>query len=120
KKRWNPYRSDIVRVKGRPLQEVDELIRKNPEYGEIVCCCKTVSKAEVVKAIERMKKIGVKTVTIDGIKFRTRAGLGMCQGSFCRWRVALLISQYVGVSLHEVVVKNDTYGIGEVKVLLNQ
>lgn len=118
KKHWNPYRSDIVRVKDRSLQEVDELIRKNPDYGEIICYCKTVSKAEVIEAIERMKRAGIKTITIDGIKFRTRAGLGMCQGSFCRWRIALLISQYTGVPLHQVVVKKDLYGVGEVKALL--
>ena len=65
-----------------------------------------------------MKKIGIKTITVDGVKFRTYAGMGMCQGSFCRWRIALLISQYTNTPLDKVLVKKATYGIGDVKVLL--
>jgi len=118
KKRWNPYRKDITRLKGKTLSEIDELIKKNPDYGEILCYCKMVSKAEVIEAIERMKKIGIKTITVDGVKFRTYAGMGMCQGSFCRWRIALLISQYTNTPLDKVLVKKATYGIGDVKVLL--
>ncbi|MEM0031190.1 MAG: NAD(P)/FAD-dependent oxidoreductase, partial [Desulfurococcaceae archaeon] len=36
KNNWNPYRRDITRVNNRSLSEIDELIRKNPNYGEIV------------------------------------------------------------------------------------
>ena len=118
RRRWNPYRRDIVRVSGRPLSEVDELVRADPGYGEIVCRCRMVSRAEVLEAIRRMRRIGVRTITVDGVKFRTRAGMGWCQGSFCRWRIALIISQVTGMPLHEVVVKRGRYGIGDVKILL--
>jgi len=118
KKNWNPYRKDIVRLRHKPLNEVDELIKKNPSYGEILCYCRMVSKAEVIEAIERMKKIGIKTITFDGIKFRAYSGKGKCQGSFCRWRIALLISQYTGISLDKVIIRKVPYGIGEVKILL--
>jgi len=118
KRKWNPYRSDIAKVGHMSLREADKLISENPDYGEIVCYCKTVSKAEILEAIKRMKKIGLKTVTLDGIKFRTGAGLGTCQGSFCRCRIALLISKYMDIPLYKVVVKKKPYGIGEVKELL--
>ncbi len=118
KRNWNPYRRGIVGLNGSSLHEIDELIKKNPDYGEVLCYCKMVSKAEILEAVERMKKIGVKTITIDGVKFRTCAGMGRCQGSFCRWRIALLISQYTNTPLDKVVVKKATYGIGDVKVLL--
>jgi len=117
---WNPYRRDIVRLANKSLHHIDSLIRKKPHYGEIICYCKLVSKAEVLEAIERMRKIGIKTITIDGIKHRTRAGFGRCQGAFCRWRIALLISEYAQIPLHEIIVKKSSYGIGDVKVLLRE
>ncbi len=117
RRRWNPHRRGITRVAGRPLRQVDELVRANPGYGEVVCQCEMVSKAEVLEAMERIRRIGAR-ITIDGIKLRTRAGMGWCQGSFCRWRIALIISQATGVPLHEVVVKRGRYGIGDVKILL--
>ncbi|MCS7139379.1 MAG: NAD(P)/FAD-dependent oxidoreductase [Candidatus Nezhaarchaeota archaeon] len=120
KKHWNPYRKDITRVRGKTLDELDLLIAKNPCYGEVICCCKMVTKAEVLEAIKRMRGIGIKTITLDGLKFRTHSGFGKCQGSFCRWRVALIVSQQLNLPYHEVVVKKDRYGVGDVKVLLRQ
>jgi len=120
KKNWNPYRRGITRLRGRTLEQIDELVKKNPDYGEVICYCRMVSKAEIVEAVERMKRIGVKTVTFDGVKFRTLVGTGRCQGSFCRWRVALIISQLTGVPLDKVVIKRSTYGIGDVKALLKE
>jgi glycerol-3-phosphate dehydrogenase len=117
KSSWNPYRRDITRLSNRPLGEVDELIKKNPDYGEIVCYCKGVSKAEILEAIDRMKKIGIKTITLDGIKFRTYAGFGTCQGSFCRWRIAKIVSEKLGIPYYDVAVKGSRYGIGDVKTL---
>jgi len=118
KKGWNPYREDIVRVRHLSLNQIDELISKNPDYGEIICYCRMVSKAEIIEAIERMKKIGIKTITFDGIKFRAYVGKGKCQGAFCMWRTALLISQNTGIPLHQVVIKKAPMGVGDVKVLL--
>lgn len=118
KEKWNPFRKDIVRVRNRSIEEIDRLVETNPDYGEILCYCRMVSKAEVIEAMKRMKAIGVKTITVDGIKFRTYAGMGKCQGSFCRWRVALLVSKYTGVPLESVVVKRGSYGVGDVKLLL--
>jgi glycerol-3-phosphate dehydrogenase len=120
KQKWIPYRSDIKRVSKLELRELDDLISKNPLYGEIVCYCKMVSKAEVVEAIERMRRIGVRTITLDGLKFRVYAGFGKCQGSFCRWRLAQIVSQVSGKPLHEVIIKKSTYGLGEIKSLWHE
>ncbi|WP_434731280.1 NAD(P)/FAD-dependent oxidoreductase [Thermogladius sp. KZ2Tp1] len=115
KRNWRPVRQDITRVRGRSLQELDELIKKNPDYGEIVCYCKFVSKAEVAEAVERMRRIGVKTVTLDGLKFRVYVGFGKCQGSLCRARVAKIVSELTGVEVKDVVVKYSSLGVGDVK-----
>lgn len=117
---WNPYRHDITRLSGKSLSEIDDLIRKNPDYGEIVCYCKMVSKAEVLEAIDRMMKIGIKTITLDGLKFRIYTGFGKCQGSFCRWRVAKVVSDKLGIPYYDVVVKKSSYGIGEIKILWSE
>jgi glycerol-3-phosphate dehydrogenase len=114
---WNPRRRGIERLAGRSLKEVDEKVRANPDYGEIVCYCKMVSKGEVLEAIERIKRIGARP-TIDGVKFRVQAGFGRCQGSFCRWRVALLIAQSTGQPLHAVLAGKGVYAVGDVKLLL--
>ncbi len=118
KEKWNPHRKRIVLLRERHIQEIDDLIKKNPDYGEILCYCKTVSKAEILEAIERIKKIGAKP-TLDGIKFRTGALLGRCQGSFCRWRIALLISEYLRIRLDEIYVKKAPYVMySDIKSLL--
>jgi glycerol-3-phosphate dehydrogenase len=64
-----------------------------------------------------MKKIGVKTITLDGLKFRAYVGFGKCQGSFCRPRIARIVSEALGVPLKDVVVKKAAYGVGDVKPL---
>lgn len=114
---WNPRRRGIERLAGRSLKEVNEKVRANPDYGEIVCYCKMVSKGEVLEAIERIRRIGARP-TIDGVKFRVQAGFGRCQGSFCRWRVALLIAQSTGQPLHAVLAGKGVYAVGDVKLLL--
>lgn len=114
---WNPRRRGIAKLAGRSLGEIDEMVRSNPDYGEIVCYCKMVSKAEVLEAIERIRRIGCRP-TLDGVKFRVLTGFGRCQGSFCRWRVALLIAQATGQPLHTVPVGRGAYVVGDVKLLL--
>jgi len=116
---WKPYRKGFPRVHGKSLQEVDELIKSNQDYGEIICYCREVSKAEIIEAVNRIKYIGSQ-VTLDGIKFRTKAGFGRCQGSFCRWRIAELVSRLEGIKMHEVIVKRGEYGVGDVKKLLRE
>jgi len=119
KERWNPFRKDIVRLRNRTLEEIDRLIQLNPDYGEVICYCRTVSKAEIVEAVKRISSIGAR-VTMDGIKFRTLMGMGRCQGAFCRWRVAQIVSQMLNMPMDSVIVKKTGYGIGDVKILLRE
>ena len=62
--------------------ERDALIRRYPEYGEIVCRCRDVTLGEVLEAIRRG------AVTLDGVKRRTGSGMGRCQGA--RWMQVIL------------------------------
>ena len=75
-----------------------EAVQGNPEYGNIVCRCECVTEAEVRQAIRR--PVGART--IDGVKRRTRAGMGRCQGGFCSPRVAQIISEETGIPLSQI------------------
>ncbi|MBN1553356.1 MAG: NAD(P)/FAD-dependent oxidoreductase [Phycisphaerae bacterium] len=68
-------------------EQVDEHIRRNPAYGNIVCRCENVSEAEVVEAIRKGH------TTLDGIKFYTRAGMGRCQGGFCTYKILQILQR---------------------------
>jgi glycerol-3-phosphate dehydrogenase len=68
-------------------EEMAVVARGDPRFGRIACRCELVTEGEVLAAIERGAR------TMDGVKFRTRAGMGRCQGGFCAWRVMRLLSE---------------------------
>ncbi len=71
--------------------ERDALIRQAPDYGEIVCRCRDVTKGEIQEAIRRGAS------TVDGVKRRRGVGMGRCQGSRCAQRVMELVGRTDGV-----------------------
>lgn len=73
-------------------------VETDPSYGNIICRCEMVTEAEIRAAIRR--PVGAKTV--DGVKRRTRAGMGRCQGGFCLPRVADIISEELAIPLQDV------------------
>ena len=79
-------------------EERRDAVQSDPEYGNIVCRCECVTEAEVRAAIRR--PVGART--IDGVKRRTRAGMGRCQGGFCSPRVAQILSEETGIPLAEI------------------
>ena len=83
--RFDPRRRGIRRVRELEDGERDALIRADPDYGEIVCRCREVTRGEVLEAIRRGAS------TVDGVKRRTGAGMGRCQGSRCEQRVRELL-----------------------------
>ena len=118
KKSWIRFRRGIKRVKEMSWDEIKEFVSKNPLYGWIICRDEVVSAAEIIEAVRRILRIGAK-VTLDGIKFRTWAMMGRCQGSFCRVLIINLIKEYLGLEPTEVtkVGHGTYYVIGDVKKL---
>lgn len=90
---YNPHRPCIPRFSELSWPEQATLIAKNPAYGRIVCRCETVTEAEVVAALHRNPPAR----TLDGIKRRTRAGMGRCQGGFCTPRVVQIMARELGL-----------------------
>lgn len=74
------------------------LIRQNPAYGTVICRCETVTEGEIVDAIRRIP--GARS--LDGVKRRTRAGMGRCQGGFCSPRVMEILARELGVEPGEI------------------
>ena len=74
-------------------EERKEIIKEIPEYGKIICRCETVTEGEIIDSIRR--PLGAKT--LDGVKRRTRAGMGRCQSGFCATRVVDILSKELNI-----------------------
>ena len=92
-------------VKKRPnlakmsVEEKQAFIKKNPEYGQIICNCEKVSLGEILFEMNT----SVPPTTIKAVKKRTRAGFGKCQGGFCQPLVIKLISEKFNIPLDKVL-----------------
>ncbi|MDO4620906.1 MAG: NAD(P)/FAD-dependent oxidoreductase [Lachnospiraceae bacterium] len=95
---FNPRREGIHKFPEMSTEEKKAAIEKDPDYGEIVCRCETVTKAEILKAIHN--PLGVCTVT--GIKNRTRATMGRCQGGYCQTRITKMIEEELGIRPEDI------------------
>ncbi len=95
------YRRDIPHLSELDGERRGEVISKDPLYGHVVCRCETVSEGEIVEAICRG------ATTRDGIKFRTRAGMGRCQGNFCGHKVLEIMSRELGIPVGEITRKGN-------------
>ncbi len=95
---WNGCRENARAFQELTDAEKDTYIKQNPAYGRIVCRCETVSEGEMRDAIRRNPPAW----DIDGVKRRTRGGMGRCQGGFCSPYVMKLIAQEQGISMEEV------------------
>ncbi|MGJ8741112.1 NAD(P)/FAD-dependent oxidoreductase [Clostridium botulinum] len=97
-KEFNPIRKDIPKFREMTNEERKEIIKENSAYGKIVCRCEVVTEGEIRDAIRR--PLGAKTV--DGIKRRTRAGMGRCQSGFCSNRIVEILAEELGIKRNEV------------------
>ncbi|MDR2079116.1 MAG: NAD(P)/FAD-dependent oxidoreductase [Treponema sp.] len=95
---FNPIRKPIPQTSRMGAAERDALIRKNPDYGVILCRCEEVSRGEILDSLRRP----VPCDTIDGVKRRVRPGMGRCQGSFCGPLILRLIAGEKGIPLEAV------------------
>lgn len=119
KDNWISYRKGLERFSECSTEEQRNLIESDSNYGKVVCMCKEVTEAEIREAVSRMDKIRVKEKTLDGVKFRTLAMFGFCQGSFCRLRLARILSDEIGKPVWDITMSGEgsEYGIGDVKSL---
>lgn len=91
-------RKGMLDPKTLSMEERTALIKAKPAYGNIVCRCEMVSEGEVIDAINR--PLGAKS--LDGVKRRTRAGMGRCQAGFCSPRTIEILARERGVHPSEI------------------
>jgi glycerol-3-phosphate dehydrogenase len=101
-----------------PFASLDEetqnaLIEKDADYGEVVCRCKNITRAEIARALRN--PLGVKTIV--GLKNRVRATMGRCQGGYCLARIIGIMTDEFGLAPEEIVYRHygDTPFPGRVK-----
>ncbi len=95
---FNPVRPEPVRFRHMSTEERAKLIEKNKAYGRIVCRCETITEGEILDAIHA--PAGARDV--DGVKRRTRAGMGRCQGGFCGSKVVEILARELNVPMNEI------------------
>lgn len=95
---FNGTRKGILDPKTLSTQERKSLIKANPAYGNIICRCEMITEGEIIDAIRR--PLGAKS--LDGVKRRTRAGMGRCQSGFCSPKTMEILARELGLPLTEI------------------
>jgi glycerol-3-phosphate dehydrogenase len=129
---YNPTRQPPLRLAELSIDERTRLVRDNPAYGRIVCRCRGITEGEIIDSIrgyydgtqnpdtseitpgtrnavsatavtaQGLTYRSPRAVTVDGVKRRTGAGSGRCQGGFCGQRIIEILSRELGVPPEEI------------------
>ncbi len=95
---FDPTRKKPIHFRELSLEEKAKLIQEDSRYGSIICRCEIVTYKEILDAIH--DPVGARTV--DGVKRRTRAGMGRCQSGFCGPKVITILAEELGLDPTEV------------------
>jgi len=98
---FNPFRKGILRFEEQDEETKKALIKKNSDYGEIVCRCEKVTKKEILEAANN--PLGARSLI--SIKYRTRAMMGRCQGGYCLPRIIEILREDFNLAPREVTLK---------------
>ena len=98
KKDYNPIRKPAHYFHEMTMAEKNEVIKKDPRYGRMVCRCEGITEGEIVEAIHTNPPAS----DVDGVKRRTRSGMGRCQGGFCSPTVVEIIAREKGMAFEDV------------------
>ena len=96
--KFNGTRRPMHYFRELSIEEKNEIIKENPDYAHVICRCETVTAGEIIEAI----KTNPRPTDIDGIKRRTRASMGRCQGGFCTPYMVEILAREMGVPVTEI------------------
>lgn len=100
---WSPVRKGSIQFGKMTDEQKNEVIAKEPAYGNMVCRCEGVSEGEIVAAIRTNP--GARDV--DGVKRRTRSGMGRCQGGFCSSIIVEILARELNIPYEQVTKSGD-------------
>ena len=95
---FNPIRKSMHSFKNASIEEKNKIIKENKAFGNIICRCEMVTEGEILEAI----RSNPKPRDLDGVKRRTRAQMGRCQGGFCMPYIVELLSKELDIPYEEV------------------
>lgn len=95
---FNPIRKPMHYFKEASIEEKNEIIKKDKSFGRVICRCETVTEGEILEAI----RTNPKPTDLDGVKRRTRAQMGRCQGGFCSPYIINLLSKELNIPVCEI------------------
>lgn len=98
KKDFNPNRRPMHYFRELDIDGKNEIIKKNPEYAHVICRCETVTEGEILEAI----RTNPRPSDVDGVKRRTRATMGRCQGGFCTPYIIELLARELNIDYADV------------------
>ena len=113
KESFNPHRISPHFFRNSSDAEKNEIIAKDKRFGHIICRCETITEGEIIYAMHQNPK----PLDMDGVKRRTRAQMGRCQGGFCSPYIVEIISEELGIP-YEAVTKSggkSVINIGKTK-----
>ncbi|MBL4936538.1 NAD(P)/FAD-dependent oxidoreductase [Clostridium sp. YIM B02515] len=111
--KFSPYRKSIIIKKNINF---DGKVDHEDPAKNLICRCEKITEAEIVDALHR----GIPVSSIDAVKRRTRAGMGNCQGNFCRKRVAAIIARELNIPIEEVSIRGRLSGPAPFRVSINE
>ena len=91
-------RTGITKISQMDYKSQEKLIKKNPDFGKVVCKCENISLGEIKEALTSP----LPALSVDAVKRRTRAGMGRCQGGFCIFSVMEEISKATNSRLENI------------------
>lgn len=113
---FDPHRRAAHWFSALGIEEKNEIIKARPEYGRIICRCELITEGEIVDAI----RTNPRPTDLDGVKRRTRATMGRCQGGFCSPQVVEILARELDVP-YEAITKSgggSYLNIGRTKEVL--
>ena len=107
KDNFKSKRKGIVKFSSLSLEKKNEIIAENPAYGKMICKCELVTEGEIIDSIRR--PLGA--TTIDGVKRRTRAMMGGCQGIGCMIPISTILSRELHRDIVSINKNNDNSSV---------
>lgn len=99
KRDFNDKRRDFYRFRDLNNEERDQIIKIDKRYGKIICLCQQITEGEIVEAIRR--PLGART--LEGVKRRTGATLGSCQGAYCINKIVPILARETNKKITDIV-----------------
>lgn len=95
-------RRAFIKMHEMTNEEKNELIKKDPDFGKIICRCEKITLGEIKDSIHRL----VGAISIKGVKLRCRPGMGRCQGGFCEPEVVKILKEELNKEIKDIRLSN--------------